>query len=995
MDTSDVIMETIGGFDVASPSPMRSHDVVPATGGVVLVLELQRLSEAQHRIEQTLADVAKQQLQVAEAVADMRGFLGAIHKGKCVEEQETSSSEESHLILGDNSADDCEDDGGDSDPLQDGVSNKSLGSMRRGVSVARSSTARKSTAISTISFAEFSNENRALEPSVEPSVSSLPEAWPSSLLQREGIRRVRVTESLSTMVSVRNSTMKAHHAEAELTAKAAMWMRPSFMLHPQNWFKVFWDMSSVVILVTDLTLIPVILAWDIDLEGVLLGFSLFTSTFWAADVVVSVRSGFYYEGGDVEMRPWFVLRRYLAGPFLIDAAILLADWLSLVSIFTAGTVGTSEGFTLIRIGKATRILRIFALLRMVRLARVTDDLLDRYVSHELRLGMRIIMILLAFMWINHMISCLWFALGRYSPSDTGTRWTSGEVSVGNTSYVYDGESRLYQYATSLHWSIAQMTLGAMEVAASNTAERFFNITMIFFGLLFSSTLVSSLSATMIDLRMQIKVHNQTLRSLRQFLRQHDVQADFSHRVTKAVVFRLKQKDPLHEKDVPAIGLLSVSMRSELRYHLCKDHLVTHPFFHICSALNPEHTAQDVCSNATEISFLQRGDDLFLAGNECNNMYYLISGKLDYAQLPDTSPVEEAQYTQVIAGAHAWLCEAAMWTKWIHVGSATADVPCQTLILKADVAIRQLRKHRVVEEFTQSYAALYLDRVRTATSDKWPNDIDVAGTVFGELIASMDHDMQVGVSLEAFLKLSQRGMFRLFHDMEHLRREIVSGECALWINNNEPERVVKTLVFSISRDHDGSLLMELAKVGPDQNNVRTSATVQLPGGKLKNMENIEEAAQRLFEEKLQPLTECVRLVGFDNEVVIEESPSVKIRTRYVKIVCHMELTESFDAPVVKPRHGIRLSSAISRSSSFRNGTASPVGLSPPLWTTQGSNLSNTTLRPEVYRIAAQKSGLYAWLSPDEVVRFKRYDKKEAQEWLNSLDLGISSSISEHV
>merc|ERR1719284_904101 len=601
------------------------------------------------------------------------------------------------------------------------------------------------------------------------------------------------------------------------------------------------------------------------------------------------------------------------------------------------------------------------------------------------------MILLAFMWINHMISCLWFALGRYSPSDTGTRWTSGEVSVGNTSYVYDGESRLYQYATSLHWSIAQMTLGAMEVAASNTAERFFNITMIFFGLLFSSTLVSSLSATMIDLRMQIKVHNQTLRSLRQFLRQHDVQADFSHRVTKAVVFRLSQKDPLNEKDVPAIGLLSTSLRTELRYQLCRENLNTHPFFHMCAALNPDTTAKDVCSNACEMMFLQKGDDLFLAGSECNDMYYTISGKLEYSQLPDTSPVTEAESTHVLAGS--WLCEAAMWTKWIHVGSAVADVPCQLLDLNVDLAIKQLHKHRIVEEFTQAYAALYLDRVRSATAARWPTDIDVAGTVFGELVANMDHDIQVRASLEAFQKISRLGLFRLFHDMERLRKEIVNGESALWINNNEPERVVRLFLFRISRYEDGNTLVELARLGNDDK--YPSAKVQLPGGRFRSTEGTEEAGQRVFEEKLLPLLGCVILDRVEHSVVVEDSASVKMRTRYLKTLCHMQLTEPFDAPVVHRRGvSVRPCRRTSRGQCTEHSFANPSPMLSASLSTLGSTVSSSSAaraRPEVYRlVSGAKVGLYAWLSDDEAVRLQRPDNREAQDWLNCLELGEAKS-----
>eukprot|EP00413_Alexandrium_margalefii_P015791 CAMPEP_0204551192 /NCGR_PEP_ID=MMETSP0661-20131031/25681_1 /ASSEMBLY_ACC=CAM_ASM_000606 /TAXON_ID=109239 /ORGANISM="Alexandrium margalefi, Strain AMGDE01CS-322" /LENGTH=39 /DNA_ID= /DNA_START= /DNA_END= /DNA_ORIENTATION= len=36
------------------------------------------------------------------------------------------------------------------------------------------------------------------------------------------------------------------------------------------------------------------------------------------------------------------------------------------------------------------------------------------------------------MWVAHLLSCLWFAVGKFGPTDTGARWTDSiSVQVGD------------------------------------------------------------------------------------------------------------------------------------------------------------------------------------------------------------------------------------------------------------------------------------------------------------------------------------------------------------------------------------------------------------------------------------------------------------------------------------------------------------------------------------------------------------------------------------
>merc|ERR1719284_2224495 len=83
--------------------------------------------------------------------------------------------------------------------------------------------------------------------------------------------------------------------------------------------------------------------------------------------------------------------------------------------------------------------------------------------------------------------------------------------------------------------------------------------------------------------------------------------------------------------------------------------------------------------------LQQGDDLFQPGDECSRAFFFSHGHLHYSQDPDTSVV--AIVTGQRVKESSWLCEAALWMQWIHVGRAQAIEHCRLLTLDSDPGSR--------------------------------------------------------------------------------------------------------------------------------------------------------------------------------------------------------------------------------------------------------------------------------------------------------------------
>lgn len=826
-------------------------------------------------------------------------------------------------------------------------------------------------------------------------VPTLPDAWPATITLREVIRGSKGVDRMSKRMSHTHSLTFRSPSENSLITRE--WC--SVMLHPDNKLKLFLDTASIITMTADLTLIPVVLAWELSMAGTVAGFSTFSAAYWSLDIFVNFNAGFYREDSEVEMRPCSVARRYCMGWFTLDFGIVMCDWISLIAVFTQSEIGTdTSSLSLVRFAKASRLLRIFGLLRMFRLARITDDLMERHLTHEIRLGVRILLILLVVVWVSHIISCLWYAIGSRLPTDTGTRWTDARVTIEGIDYPFASQNRFYQYTSSLHWSIAQMTLGSIDVVASNTAERLFNILMLLVGLLFSCSLVSTLSTTMIDLRMSVTKQNKMMRKLRQFLRQHDVHSRVSSRVTQQVSHRLKQKDPLTEADVEVLSMISSSLRSELRHHMFKEHLATYPIFDLVAGLNLS-TSIAICNSAVEFRYLQSGDDLFPTGAACDCAYYVVDGSLTYVQEPDTAPVHKTTSGNVVRGA--WLCEAALWTKWVHVGSAHANSTSQIMTVNADRMLKCIQRHRPIQDLVETYAASYHSCLITAVPPKrWPSDLHVEDADFGAILVKFEGDLQVMLSTAAYTKIVKQGMFRfLFDGLEGLRQQILNNEIALWVNaSHQAESVCRTLVFCISefRMFDGratdQLLVQLAE-GP--HNSPLIPTCSLPSTSLMGR-TVEEATVFLLE-KLQLGVNSLEMSGRHAEVEeVETSSSVIMRARVFKDVHSVTMLHQLDAPLVMTKGRPKRLRRFLRQGTFKRRTKPQFFAEDtprPSIGTQGTSCSDSdsislhqmSQRTEVFRISsAHHVGLYAWLSREEMIRLRSHDG-EAAAWLGSLDL----------
>merc|ERR1719282_1240428 len=126
------------------------------------------------------------------------------------------------------------------------------------------------------------------------------------------------------------------------------------------------------------------------------------------------------------------------------------------------------------------------------------------------------------------------------------------------------------------------------------------------------------------------------------------------------------------------------------------------------------------------------DEIFVPGTMADACYFVIEGSLNYIQSSESSPVTNLTRTPVRAGQ--WVCEAALWSHWIHVGTLTTE-SSQLLSIYANKMAPLLQRNRLIHDITVEYCRHFHNRITSAIPPNapWPTDLSVPFTEYSDIV----------------------------------------------------------------------------------------------------------------------------------------------------------------------------------------------------------------------------------------------------------------------
>jgi len=743
----------------------------------------------------------------------------------------------------------------------------------------------------------------------------LPLGWPSVLQRRlqydEGIG-IDLSQSKAKTSMRPGMFDDVNDSDSRTGRRAQQWCDlfrcSNFLIHPNSKFHMVYSTMSLFILLFDLTSLPVLIAWDMPLEGFWGISSWATPCFWTVDILINFLTGFYKEG---ELIITFsgISTHYIRSWFFPDIVVVVSDWTSMLV-----GVGMGDSVKMLRFTKLGRLLRMVGMMRMLRIIRIVEEMAENKMSEGSRLAFRMINFFAFIMLVAHFLSCAWFFIGTAGPSvsDTGAHWINfASVPLGDEVLDFVDAGTSYQYAVSLHWAVGQIALGAIDTYPRNTLERLVFVLSTMVGFLFGSTLISSLSAAMIDFQMAKKDRLVKMRTLRRYLRENLVSQQMAVAVTKQVEQRLSKPERLNEGEVPALGCLSGTLRMLLKFETTRPHLLSSPVFRLWVGLDLQ-CMQRVCTEAVQALRPRPRDELFVAGDACSLTYSVAVGTLSYTpeylggeheslavdrgtRSGASSQPEHSEKPETV-GASSWVSEAAMWVDWTHVGTLEAMTDCLVLTIDITQLPTSLSMSRALASIAREYCKQFHARVVLAKPPhaNYPTDIEVPLTSYEDLVVSMPQALQVAIGLQAVKTLSSQALLGTA-GADKLREEVVSSRSVVVITGSGTVfRVVSLVAFRLSRGGDDCIFMQLGKAIGNG----FVPSFQLPGSKLERGETYQDALERMFDTKLAGLVgkEQAANVGRDREIVEKESREFVVCTRYIRNVCSARFTgDRIEAP----------------------------------------------------------------------------------------------------
>jgi len=481
-----------------------------------------------------------------------------------------------------------------------------------------------------------------------------------------------------------------------------------WILRPSSSKRLAWDVCGMLFIGYDLLTIPVQLAFQpssTDFTNAVFWLAL---AFWSADIVCSFCTGFYSHGAE-ELRPRSIARHYVSTWLVFDLFVVASD-------FVAWFGDEGRAPAMARMGKSLRIVRVvrsLRLLRLVKLQKLIETLMDHIDSEHFHILIGMAKGTFFVLGMNHIIACSWYGVGMLTNNGTDS-W------VDRANFEIESDFS-YKYLTALHWSLTQFTPASMEIVPRNTHERAFAVCVLIFALLVFSSFLSSLTASMTQLRQLSWKFDKNLSLLRKYLRTHMISAGLSIRILRYVEYRLAtNRQEIRESDVYLLNILSTQLNMELVQETYEPILITHPFLHQY-ALASRAAMRDLCNKATQRVQFSIGDVVFSERTKAEGMLFLLKGRLKYYRKRRnfTTTLDKMEsYVQV----GEWCSEGSMWTDWEHVGCMVAVENAEALQVHAQKFLDVTKRHQHVLQSTLYYSYHFVQWLNEESSQGELSDL---------------------------------------------------------------------------------------------------------------------------------------------------------------------------------------------------------------------------------------------------------------------------------
>ncbi|CAF3589604.1 unnamed protein product [Rotaria socialis] len=390
------------------------------------------------------------------------------------------------------------------------------------------------------------------------------------------------------------------------------------IIHPCSNFRFYWDLIMLILLITNVIVLPVAIAFFSDEinSARWISFNVISDAFFLFDIIVNFRTGVLRNDyiDEIILEPRLIAKNYIKTWFMLDlASSLPVDYFFL--LFDTGE--HSGGYSSIaRTGRAIKVLRLVKLLSLLRLLRLSR--LVRYI-HQWEeflsiasMVMRILNLLALIILLAHWNGCLQFMIPMFQnfPSDC---WVALNA-LQNAPWTE-------QYTVALFKALSHMLcIGYGRYPPQSYVDMWLTMLSMVIGAMCYAVTIGHVSALVQSFDTSRRLYNEKFKQVEEYMAWRKLPREMRNRISDYYEHRYQGKI-FHEDSI--LQELSERLRLDVVNYNCRSLVSSVPFF---SNADPNFVSDVVTKLRFEV--FQPGDQIIHEGTIGDKMYFIQEGVVD-------------------------------------------------------------------------------------------------------------------------------------------------------------------------------------------------------------------------------------------------------------------------------------------------------------------------------------------------------------------------------
>ncbi|CAM1296738.1 HCN2 (predicted) [Pycnogonum litorale] len=397
-----------------------------------------------------------------------------------------------------------------------------------------------------------------------------------------------------------------------------------FLVHPYSYFRFFWDVIMVVVLMGTMIVLPIHVSFFPESSDPLHAlWHYVTDALFFIDIIVNFNTGYVAKKtGQVILDRRKICLHYVWSWFIMDLVSSIPVDYIVVGIEMSGKSLSASTYKFIRSAKVVALLRLFRLSRLLRYIHQLEELLD---VDEATL--RIINLSFILSMVFHWNGCLqYFVIHMQGyPMDS---WVVRSGIVNKTVSQ--------RYTASLFKAVSQM-LGAGYglVTPLTDTDMWLSISSMVLGLICCGLWIGSLYYHVASFNQSGRLYSEKIKVVKEYMRQIHLPDVVRNRVLTHYEFKYIGK--LFDED-DLVGEQSHALRMDILRHTCRRLVQNVPIF---SAIDGSIVDEILTCLHREV-FVK--DDLIVEADTIGRCMYFIEHGMVAVEIPSNERLIEATPT---------------------------------------------------------------------------------------------------------------------------------------------------------------------------------------------------------------------------------------------------------------------------------------------------------------------------------------------------------------